>query len=110
MGVIPVVNGKRIFNPSPLMTLLVAAALLTAAMITLGRIGYLGSTIPRWLYKIGTIGISVVFFLRFIGDFKVVGISKVIKETEFAYWDTILYSPLCLLISCSTLIIGLLEE
>lgn len=43
--------------------------------------------------------IPIIFMLRAIGDFNYVGFFKEIKNTNFAYYDTILYSPLCLVIA-----------
>jgi hypothetical protein len=34
-----------------------------------------------------------------MGEFNYVGFFKKVKDTEFAKWDTKLFSPLCLLIS-----------
>jgi hypothetical protein len=43
--------------------------------------------------------ICLLFFIRAIGDFKLIGLFKRIHDTGFAWWDTRVYSPLCLLIS-----------
>lgn len=45
--------------------------------------------------------IPLIFILRTIGDFKFVGFFKTITTTNFAYLDTVFYTPLCLLISFS---------
>ncbi len=97
--VVPVVGGKRYFNPSPTGTILVAVALLTAMFIILGRVGRLGDALPAWIFRLGTWGISVIFCLRAIGDFKLVGFFKRVRDTPFAHWDTWLFSPLCLVIA-----------
>lgn len=96
---VPTVSGKRTFNPSPLGAVLVAAALLTAMLVILGHLGVLGDKIPAWVFRWGTLGISVIFFLRAIGEFKLIGFFKQVRDTSFAYWDTWLYSPLCLVIA-----------
>lgn len=98
-SVIPSVGGKLVFNPSPFATMLVALALFTAMFVILGQTGFLGSLIPKKLFYFGTITISLLFFLRAIGEFRLVGFFKTINDTKFAYWDTWLFSPLCLLIS-----------
>jgi hypothetical protein len=96
---IPVVNGKPTFTPSVTATLLVAAALFMAMLVILGQIGVLGSNLPKWIFALGTGGICLLFFIRAIGDFKLIGFFKRIHDTGFAWWDTRLFSPLCLLIS-----------
>jgi hypothetical protein len=46
---------------------------------------------------------SAAFALRCVGDFKYVGFFKKVKNTPFAYSDSVLYIPLCLIISGSLL-------
>ena len=96
---VPTVGGQRAFNPGPLATVLVAAALLIAMLTILGQLGIWKVVVPRWIFFWGTCGISLVFFLRAVGDFRSVGFFKQASGSGFAYWDTWLYSPLCLLIS-----------
>jgi len=96
---IPSVGGERLFNPSPFATILVAVAFLVAILVIIGRLGFLGSAIPKWVFRWATLGISLIFFLRAIGEFKLVGFFKRVSDTPFAYWDTWLFSPLCLVIA-----------
>ncbi|MGA9770505.1 MAG: DUF3995 domain-containing protein [Blastocatellia bacterium] len=96
---IPEIAGKRAFNPSPVSTILVAIALMIAMLVILGRLGVLGKSVPQWVFRWGTWGISILFFLRAIGEFKLVGFFKLVRDTEFARWDTWLFSPLCLVIA-----------
>jgi hypothetical protein len=42
--------------------------------------------------------IVIIFLLRSVGDFNMVGIFKKIKGTEFAKYDSMVYVPLCLFI------------
>lgn len=96
---VPSVGGKPTFHPSPFGTVLVAVALLAAALVVVGRLGWLGGSAPRWVFRWATLGIALIFFLRAIGEFKLIGFFKQVSDTPFAYWDTHLFSPLCLLIS-----------
>jgi len=96
---VPTVGGKRDFNPSPLGTVLVAIALLLAMLTILGQLGLLGRWLPKWIFRWGTGGIALIFFLRAVGEFKRVGFFKQVSDTPFAYWDTWLFSPLCLVIA-----------
>jgi hypothetical protein len=104
------VSGKRALNPSPAGTVLVAAALLVAMLIILGRLGMAGAKIPGWIFRWGTWGIAVVFFLRAIGEFKLVGFFKRVSDTPFARWDTWLFSPLCLLIAVIAFMLAYTED
>lgn len=103
--VIPTVNNRPVFQPSPLVTLLVALALLTAMFIILGQLGLLGTIIPNKLFYWGTLAIGLTFFLRAIGEFRLVGFFKQIHDSKFAYWDTWLFSPLCLFIAITCVVL-----
>jgi hypothetical protein len=102
---IPQVNGRQAFTPSRLTTLLVAIALFVAALIVLGRIGMLADIVPTWLFRYGVWGLFAVFLLRAIGDFRLVGLFKRIRDTRFAYFDTRLFTPLCLALAVGLLIL-----
>lgn len=108
LGAIPTKDGKPLFGPKPGATLFVASALLVAAFLVLGRIGFLVDQLfPSSIYNYGIWGMTAIFFLRAIGDFNYVGFFKKVKDSKFAYWDTRFHSPLCLLISVSSLFINL---
>ena len=81
-------DGKPVFIPGPAATLAVAGFLLFAAAISAGLV--LGEY-RRWLMN----AMALAFALRAIGEFRYCGFFKRIRNTEFAYWDTRLYSPLC---------------
>jgi hypothetical protein len=102
---VPVVDSKPTFAPTVTATLLVAAALFMAMFVILGQIGVWGNWLPKWIFASGTGVICLLFFIRAIGDFKLIGFFKRIHDTGFAYWDTRLFSPLCLLISILALFV-----
>lgn len=103
---IPSDGGKNIFNPSPFVTILVAAALFAVMLVVLGRLQIWGGFVPSWIFYSGTWVISLLFMLRAIGDFRYVGFFKSVTDTDFARWDTILFSPLCLFISIVAILIS----
>ena len=103
---IPTVGGKSLFNPSPFVTILVAAALFAAMLVVLGRLEMWGAFVPGWIFYSGTWVISLLFLLRTIGDFRYVGFFKSVTDTNFARWDTILFSPLCLFIGIVAFLIN----
>ncbi len=84
---IPVVDGRRAFNPGPLATWLVCGLLAVGVALVMCR------------SRMGLWGLAAAFLLRAIGEFRMAGFFKSITDTEFARWDTWLYSPLCLLIA-----------
>lgn len=102
--VLPIIEGRSVTSPSRFVTLLVASLLLIAGFIILGRM-YYSKTSLSWLFSWGSWGIVTIFFIRSVGDFRTVGFFKKIRNTQFAYWDTRLFSPLSLLISIFTLLV-----
>ena len=105
---IPTAGGERLFTPSPFGTILVAA-LFAAMLVVLGRLKFLGAVIPGWIFYWGTWVISLLFLLRAIGDFRYVGFFKSVLDTDFARWDTNLFSPLCLFIAVAAFLISYYE-
>jgi hypothetical protein len=106
---VPTVDGDRLFDPSPFGTLAVAAALLLAALVVLGRVGSWGQSVPPWAFRFGTYCLSFVFAVRAIGDLEYVGFFKIVLGTDFARWDTWLYSPICLFIAAAAFLISFNE-
>ncbi len=90
---------QQAFTPSPFATVLVAVALFLAMVTILGQLGWWGTAIPAWIFRWATRGIAVLFFLRAVGEFHLIGFFKQVRNTPFAYWDTRLFSPLCLVIA-----------
>jgi hypothetical protein len=82
---LPTANGKSVLRPTPLITVVVAAALFAMAALVFARM---------WLWL--TAGI---FLLRAIGDFRYVGFFKRVRDSRFAKLDTMIYSPLCALLA-----------
>ncbi len=106
---IPTAGGERLLNSSPFWTVLVAAALFAAMLVVLGRLKIWGAFVPSWTFYLGTWIISLLFLLRAIGDFRYVGFFKSVRDTNFAHWDTILFSPLCLVIAILAFLISYRE-
>ena len=104
---IPTQDGKPLFKPSTGMTLLVALALLISALLVLGTLGFGRLGLPLWLFKVGSWGVATILFVRAIGDFRLVGFFKRVRNTPFARNDTLYYSPLCLYLALSCAAVGL---
>ena len=96
---IPMVNGRRAIDPGPLATWIVCGLLATAAFLAVGRAGWISTGSIAPLFGAGVWGLSVVFALRAIGEFRLIGFFKSVTGTDFAQWDTWVYSPLCLLLA-----------
>lgn len=96
---IPEIHGQPAFTPSRLSTVAVALALMGAALAALLRGYTLFGSFPGSPAHWATIALGLLFLLRAIGEFRLVGLFKRIRGTNFATWDTWLFSPLCLLIA-----------
>ena len=102
-------NGERVFTPKKYHSGLVGLGLIAFGLFYLSDSGLVYSDLPSWILKSGRWIIPIIFILRATGDFNSIGFFKKIKNTEFANWDTKLYSPLCLVIGLLGLIIELVK-
>jgi uncharacterized protein DUF3995 len=103
VSAIPEVNGQRAFTPSAAAAFAVAAGLFVASFLVLGRAGVFNSILPAALFKWPVFIMGLVFLVRAVGEFRLVGFFKRVRGTSFARWDTWLFSPLCLGISLAAL-------
>jgi hypothetical protein len=105
-GAVPSVAGKPLFVPSRRATALVGVALLLFACLVGATAGLLEAGIPvrvlSWLCN----GLALGLLARAIGEFKYVGFFKRVRDTRFARLDTLLYSPLCLLLAVGVALVG----
>ena len=96
---VPSRSGKPTLNPGPAATYAVAGLLATAASAAALSTFHLGGRLPR----IVAAGAGLVFLLRAVGDFRLIGFFKKERSTDFAKLDTRVYSPLCLLLGLTLL-------
>jgi hypothetical protein len=82
---LPTRDGKTVLRPTPMITAIVAAGLFAMAALVAARVAV-------WVP-------AAIFFLRAIGDFRYIGFFKRIRDSRFAKFDTMFYSPLCLLLA-----------
>jgi hypothetical protein len=97
---IPTRDGKQIFTPTPFTTILVALALFAMATLNAIRIGWIAAPGMANITRPGLWLVGAIFLLRAIGDFHYVGFFKRQRESRFAKLDTLVYSPICLLLAC----------
>ncbi|MFQ5524912.1 MAG: DUF3995 domain-containing protein [Thermoanaerobaculia bacterium] len=101
--VVPSVPGGPVPTPRAASCLAVAVALTLAAVVVLSGADVILSRVSRRLRTVAGSVLGSVFVLRAVGDFRFVGFFKSITETNFAFWDTRLYTPLSLAIGLGTL-------
>jgi hypothetical protein len=104
---VPNLNGHPLFEPGLWDTLAVALALSVAATICLGILNYRLPFLPTWVYRTGIRCIALVFLLRAIGEFRYFGFFRQVNDSLFAYWDTVLYTPLCLGLAISCIVLAI---
>jgi len=100
-AVIPrrVEEGPPLFMPRKPGTMVVGLLLWAVAIVLLVQSGAWPFYEPNGFTKWACLLCALVFLLRSVGDFRYMGLGKKIKTTRFAYWDTRLYTPLCLVLS-----------
>lgn len=96
---VPQQDGKPVFKPGRSATLAVAIALGACAALLLIWLGAIPIDIPVPFLRIGLALIATAMLLRAIGDFRYVGLFKRLRGGQFGLMDTLLYTPLCILIS-----------
>jgi hypothetical protein len=91
---LPERHGQPAFRPGATATLVVAALLATASLVILGRVGFGSVARLTRLTHVGVWIIAAAFLLRGLGDFRLVGLFRNVRDTRFAWWDRHLYTPL----------------
>ena len=98
-AVIPSRDGVPIMRPGRRSTIAVAVGLALAAYVALATVTVAPWPIPGVPARIGCLVLALMFAARAIGEFRYVGFFKRVRGTEFAWWDTRVFSPLCITIS-----------
>ena len=106
-GTVPSVAGKPLFVPSTRATVAVGIVLLSFAVLvaTTARLFALG--LPRLVLTWLCYGLALGLLARAIGEFKYVGFFKRVRGSRFAKLDTLIYSPVCLLLSVGVALVAL---
>jgi hypothetical protein len=103
-------NGLNRMNPGTTAGLVIAFGLLFLALITVGNLGLFDKHIKRKYFRFGALIITIIFFLRAIGDFKLFGFFKEITRTRFGVNDTQIFTPLCVFIALLSLLIFVFQR
>lgn len=108
---VPGSDAGALFHPSKAATAPVALVMAVAAWSALAWGGAVSAPyLPGPFLQVGGWLTAAVFVIRGIGDFRWLGLFKREKSTLFARWDSLLYSPLCLLLGTALALIGLLRD
>lgn len=99
-------NTRKPKVPGLVPTLIVAIVLTCIGLFYLIKVDLIKVNLPIGISNYGLWVIAILFILRAIGEFHYVGFFKKYKESKFAEYDTKYYSPLCLCIGLSTLMVA----
>ncbi len=102
-------NGERVLNPKKFDSAIVGIGLISFGLFYLLKSELIHFQVLNWIITYGGWVIPSIFILRAIGDFKYVGFFKKIKNTEFGKIDSKLFSPLCLIVGVTGIIIELIK-
>ena len=96
---IPNLEGKPLFRPSRMGTAAVALMLLAFAALVAACARIWAVGVPHRLLLWLSYALAAALCCRAIGDFRYVGFFKQVRGTAFARLDSLLFSPLCLLLA-----------
>jgi Protein of unknown function (DUF3995) len=103
---LPERHGQPAFRPGVIGTLLVAAFLATASVLVLGRVGFGPAARLSRLTHVGAWIIAGALLLRGLGDFRLIGLFRSVRDTRFAWWDRHFYTPLSIVLGLATAIVA----
>jgi hypothetical protein len=98
-GAVPSVEGRPLFVPSARTTVAVGLVLLVFAGLVAATGGLVHLGISPRLLSWASLALSLGLLARAIAEFEYVGFFKRVRGSRFAKLDTLLYSPLCLLLA-----------
>lgn len=105
-GAVPSIQGKPLFVPSAKATVGVGVALIAFAALVAGTAGFLPLPLPGVVLVWLSYALALGLLVRAIGEFKYVGFFKRVRGSRFAKLDTLVYSPLCLVLAVSVALVA----
>ncbi len=101
---VPSREGKPLFRPSRAATFIVAVLLLLLAALIAACAGLWHIGIPHRVLLWLSYALALGLVGRAIGDFRYVGFFKRVRGSPFARMDSLVFSPLCLLLAAGVLL------
>jgi len=98
-GAVPSVDEKPLFVPSIAATVVVGLVLLLFAVLVAATAGLVQVGVSPKVLSWACLALACGLLARAIGEFKYVGFFKRVRGSRFATLDTVVYSPLCLLLA-----------
>ncbi len=103
---VPSESGKPLFVPSTRATLAVGIALLVFGLLVAATAGVIEVRLPVPVLSWSSYALALGLLARAVGEFKYVGFFKRVRGSKFARLDTLLYSPLCLLLAVGVALVA----
>ena len=103
-------DGKHVFAPSALATLLVGIGLAGCAALSAATAGLIPSPLSGHAHGSLSFALAAALMLRAIGDFKLVGFFKPAADDSFARLDKLVYSPICFALAVAVGSLALLSR
>lgn len=98
-GAVPSEAGKPVFVPSRMSTVAVGVVLLLFALLVAATAGFVSVAVSPKVLSGLSFALALGLAARAVGEFRYVGFFKRVRGTRFATLDTLVYSPLCLLLA-----------
>ena len=108
-GAVPSVDGKPLFVPSRLATVAVGVALVLFACLVAATAGVIATGVPQTVLRWLSFALAAGLFARAVGEFKYVGLFKRVRGSRFATLDTLVYSPLCVLLGAGVALVAIAD-
>jgi hypothetical protein len=105
-GAVPSVSGKPLFVPSVRATVGVGVVLLVFALLVGATAGLIQVGLPAQVLSWSSYALALGLLARAVGEFKYVGLFKRVRGSRFARLDTLVYSPLCLLLAVGVALVA----
>ena len=105
-GSVPSESGKPLFVPSSAATSAVGVVLLVFAALVAATSGLIEVRLPERVLSWASYALALGLLARAVGEFRYVGFFKRVRGSRFARLDTLLYSPLCLLLAVGVALVA----
>ncbi len=106
LGAIPELRGAPAYVPGRLSMLLAAGAFGACAALVGAAAGFLETPLPPLLIRRLCFALALLFVLRAIGDLRLIGFFKKVRGSRFAWLDSTVYSPLCVVLAAGVFVVG----
>lgn len=105
-GAVPTADGKPLFVPSRKSTVAVGMVLLLFAGLVAATAGVVSVGLPTVALVWLSYALATGLLARAVGEFKYVGFFKRVRGSRFAKLDSLVYSPLCLLLAIGVALVA----